>query len=388
LHIEEGTYASQLSKKLDALKALMSGLQDKLPDIEVFESAPKNYRMRAEFTVWGNGKQAEASGQAPDAHFIMYDTASGVKPPPRIRVDQFPVGSVLVNELMAVVREEVNKQPALRERLFQANFHTTLSGDSVVTLLYHKQLDDVWKEAARALQAKLAKVPAAKGQTPQVLGRSRKQKVELDRAWVLERLSVNGKEYVYQQMEGSFSQPNAGVCQHMLSWAQQVTTPPAGVTPTTDLLELYCGNGNFTIPLAQNFRRVVATEVAKSGVEAAKYNIAANKADNIFIARMASEEFSEAWRTKAKKRRLEGLGDWSTLDMRTVFVDPPRSGLDDGTVQLVSEFDSIVYISCNPETLHHNLKALMATHKILRFAAFDQFPYTHHLECGVYLQKR
>ncbi len=52
--------------------------------------------------------------------------------------------------------------------------------------------------------------------------------------------------------------------------------PPAatGVQVTRgsegDMLELYCGNGNFTIPLASNFRRVVATELSKSGVEAAK----------------------------------------------------------------------------------------------------------------------
>ena len=54
----------------------------------------------------------------------------------------------------------------------------------------------------------------------------------------------------------------------MLSWAQQVTRGSEG-----DLVELYCGNANFTIPLAANFRRVVATEVAKSSIEAARFNL-------------------------------------------------------------------------------------------------------------------
>jgi len=40
-----------------------------------------------------------------------------------------------------------------------------------------------------------------------------------------------------------------------------------------DLLELYCGNGNFTVPLAANFRRVVATEVSKASVTAAQHNM-------------------------------------------------------------------------------------------------------------------
>ncbi len=69
-------------------------------------------------------------------------------------------------------------------------------------------------------------------------------------------------------------------------------------------------------------------------------------------------------------------------------MDPPRAGLDPATVQLIAEFDACVYISCNPDTLHDNLKVAVKTHDIKRFAVFDQFPYTHHLECGVYLVKR
>ncbi|GFH28414.1 uncharacterized protein HaLaN_26898, partial [Haematococcus lacustris] len=55
---------------------------------------------------------------------------------------------------------------------------------------------------------------------------------------------------------------------------------------------------------------------------------------------------------------------------------------------MVSQFQRIVYISCNPETLIANLKELLKTHRMLSLAAFDQFPYTHHLECGVYLEKK
>lgn len=52
------------------------------------------------------------------------------------------------------------------------------------------------------------------------------------------------------QVEGAFSQPNGMMCQQMLAWARSVT---AG-SQAADLLELYCGNANFTIPLAANFR--------------------------------------------------------------------------------------------------------------------------------------
>ena len=54
---------------------------------------------------------------------------------------------------------------------------------------------------------------------------------------------------------------------------------------------------------------------------------------------------------------------------------------------LLQGFQRILYISCNPDTLHDNLKTLLKTHKIVKFAMFDQFPYTHHVESGVLLEK-
>ena len=52
-------------------------------------------------------------------------------------------------------------------------------------------------------------------------------------------------------MEGAFSQSNGGMCEKMLTWAKRMTRG----SNQHDLLELYCGNGNFTIALAPNFRR-------------------------------------------------------------------------------------------------------------------------------------
>ena len=69
-------------------------------------------------------------------------------------------------------------------------------------------------------------------------------------------------------------------------------------------------------------------------------------------------------------------------------VDPPRAGLDSKTVELLQHFDNVVYISCNPLTLHANLQNISSTHNIKRFAVFDQFPYTEHIECGVYLTRK
>ena len=51
-------------------------------------------------------------------------------------------------------------------------------------------------------------------------------------------------------------------------------------------------------------------------------------------------------------------------------------------------FDTILYVSCNPETLRANLDSLTETHEIVRTAIFDQFPWTDHLESGVLLKRR
>lgn len=57
-------------------------------------------------------------------------------------------------------------------------------------------------------------------------------------------------------------------------------------------------------------------------------------------------------------------------------------------MKMVQAYPCILYISCNPQTLCDNLATLSTTHDITRLALFDQFPYTHHMECGVLLTRR
>jgi tRNA (uracil-5-)-methyltransferase len=132
---------------------------------------------------------------------------------------------------------------------------------------------------------------------------------------------------------------------------------------------------------------VLATEIAKPSVASAQYNIAVNNIDNVQIIRMSAEEFTEAMKGKRQFRRLEGI-DLQSYQCETIFVDPPRSGLDADTVKMVQAYPRILYISCNPQTLCENLATLSETHTVEKLALFDQFPYTHHMECGVLLTRR
>src|SRR5690606_1220474 len=113
-----------------------------------------------------------------------------------------------------------------------------------------------------------------------------------------------------------------------------------------------------------------------------------NAIENIQVARLSAEEFTQAYNGEREFRRLEEAEiDISSYNFDTVFVDPPRAGIDDETLKLIQRFERIIYISCNPETLYDNLKQLSQSHKITKFALFDQFPYTHHVESGVLLEK-
>ncbi len=362
-HLPTDQYDAQLAEKVTRLQGMMAPFAAPAP--EVFRSPVSHYRMRAEFRIWHEGD---------DLYHIMFDQQTKS----RIRVNSFPAASELINALMPAMLDGVRDIPALRHKLFQIDYLTTLSNQAVVSLLYHRKLDDEWQLHAQALRDSLR----ARGFNVHLIGRATKTKIELDQDFIDERLPVAGKEMIYRQVENSFTQPNAAMNIQMLEWALNATQHFSG-----DLLELYCGNGNFSLALARNFNRVLATEIAKPSVAAAQYNIAANNIDNVQIIRMAAEEFTQAMNGVREFNRLQGI-DLKSYQCETIFVDPPRSGLDADTVKMVQAYPNILYISCNPQTLCENLETLSQTHEVARLALFDQFPYTHHMECGVLLTRK
>ena len=363
--VNPAEYQLQLDEKAERIQNIFADFET--PELEVFASPAEHYRMRAEFRVWHEGE---------DLYYIMFNQETREK----YRVDQFPAASRLINDLMPLLIEALKPVKALRHKLFQVDFLSTLSGEILVSMLYHRQLDEEWIAQAKALKQRLND----EGFNLNFIGRARKQKIVLDQEFVIEKLRVNDRTLTYKQVENSFTQPNGEVAQKMLEWAVDCTQDSEG-----DLLELYCGNGNFSLALAENFERVLATELAKPSVDSAQYNIAVNSIDNVQIIRMSAEDFTDAMEGKREFRRLKDQNiDLQSYHCNTIFVDPPRSGMDEGTCRMVQGYDRIMYISCNPETLKENLEILGETHHITRFALFDQFPYTHHMEAGVLLERK
>ena len=273
---------------------------------------------------------------------------------------------------MPRLRERLEASETLKRRLFQVEFLATLSGELLVSLIYHRPLDEAWENAAREL---------AQALQVRLIGRSRKQKIVLDRDWLLEAFELDGRQLLYQQIEGSFTQPNGGVNRQMLGWARAraqgwavICWSCIAATGISRLRWRRCSD-------------VLATEVSKSSVRAADYNLDANGVDNVTMVRMSSDEISAAFARVREFRRMKDV-DLDSYRFTTLFVDPPRCGLDAATLALASGFENILYVSCNPQTLQENVAALSGTHRIGAAAVFDQFPYTHHLECGLLLQRR
>jgi tRNA (uracil-5-)-methyltransferase len=364
--VQPENYASLLEQKCAKVNDLLSPwCQGK---VAIFPSAPTGFRMRAEFRMWHEGD---------DLDYVMFRREEPKTPVP---VTSFPIACDTIQSLMPLLQSELKPNRELRYKLFQVEFLSTRAGDTLITLIYHRKLEQPWEQAALALQERLAQlIPSIA-----VVGRSRKQKVVLGRNWVTEQLEVEGHSYRYKQYEQAFTQPNAGVNINMIEWACAQAARLDG-----DLLELYCGNGNFTLPLSRHFDHVIATELAKASIYAARENLELNELENVQVIRLSAQEVTQAMQGEREFRRLAELPKpLHAYDLRTVFVDPPRAGLDDATVTMVRRFDSIIYISCNPHTLAANLASLTDTHEVKRFAMFDQFPYTDHMECGVFLQRR
>ena len=248
INIDTTQYDAQLNEKEQRITEQFQRFGVK--QLEVFSSEPINYRQRAEFRVWHDGD---------DLFHIMFDQQTKDK----IRVDTFDPAAPLVGEIMQVMIDNLKGCEVLRRKLFQIDYLSTLSGEILVSLLYHKPLDEHWLTEINALKEKLSSQYKI-----DFIGRARKQKEKLGDDFVTERLMVNGQELIYQQVENSFTQPNAKVNIKMLEWAQELCKPL-----NNDLLELYCGNGNFSIALAGSFNKVLATEISKSSVHSAQYNI-------------------------------------------------------------------------------------------------------------------
>jgi len=142
--------------------------------------------------------------------------------------------------------------------------------------------------------------------------------------------------------------------------------------------DLYCGSGIIGLTLAKRFpdAQFYGIEINADAIRDAKKNAAANGIENIrfFCGDAAS------FREKIPKQELPQM----------VVVDPPRAGLSDsmkkGLLALMP--DTVIYVSCNPQTLARDVKSLSGEYTVKRVVPVNMFPMTKHCECVVMMERR
>lgn len=163
-----------------------------------------------------------------------------------------------------------------------------------------------------------------------------------------------------------FTQVNADINRQMIPHALQLLN----VQSDDEVLELFCGLGNFTLPLARQAQRVMAVEGEAGLIARAEENARRNGLDNIDydVANLADTALERAWLQRSYPK---------------ILLDPPRSG----ALEIINKLDfsatrDLVYVSCNPATLARDAGELVKRHgfRLRQAGIMDMFPHTAHVE--------
>lgn len=163
-----------------------------------------------------------------------------------------------------------------------------------------------------------------------------------------------------------FVQVNAGMNQRMLARTMELLK----LQPTDRVLDLFCGLGNFTLPIARHAAEVMGVEGEHGLVERAAANAARNHLSNASfrVANLFEDQRSAPWASQP----------WDTI-----LLDPPRAGADKVLEYLPRKgTNRIVYVSCHPGSLARDAGILVAKHgfKLVSAGVMDMFPHTAHVE--------
>lgn len=141
-----------------------------------------------------------------------------------------------------------------------------------------------------------------------------------------------------------------------------------------NLLDLYCGVGTLGLSLKDKFKKIVGIEKIENAILNAKDNAKSNGVNNA--------EFYAGDTAKI----LNELNE----EFDTVIVDPPRSGLNKDTIDLILNINpkKICYVSCDQLTLTRDLKVLQDKYYISKINVLDMFPNTYHVETVMVLERK
>ena len=175
---------------------------------------------------------------------------------------------------------------------------------------------------------------------------------------------IDDVELAFEPLD--FVQVNADMNQRMMARTLELLD----LQPTDRVLDLFCGLGNFTLPIARRVAEVVGLEGEHGLVERAAQNAARNGIDNAHF--HVANLFEDQRGT-----------DWARQPWDKILLDPPRAGADKVLEYLPhKQTRRIVYVSCHPASLARDAGILVNQHgfKLTSAGVMDMFPHTAHVE--------
>lgn len=299
-----------------------------------------HYRLRTQFTV-----RTEADGQK--IGFFRQGTYRLVE------VENAFLLHPLINRTLSAIRGLSGKLPPLSE------IHINVTPADEAHLLFFTHAPSC-PPLGPFLDELRRRVPGVVGITGFA---NRKKAFTLGRNY----LTLEAGGLTYRATEGNFYQVNWEQNRNMIRTVLEFAGPESDET----VLDLYCGIGNFALPLAKRAKRVIGIESGYSAIEDAKRNAELNGIRNA--------EFLADDLEKGLKKLLE-----QKTRANVIVLDPPRSGATLKTTERVLAFvpRKIVYVSCNPSTLARDLKYFaLFGFRVDRLRPVDMFPWTYHIEC-------
>jgi 23S rRNA (uracil1939-C5)-methyltransferase len=337
------SYPAQLRFKqeilLDTLKKI-GGMEPNRPLPILPSPRIDHYRLRTQFNVrMKNGAQRIGFFRQGSYDLIEVENAFLIHP--------------IIDKALKGIRTLSNELPPLSE----IHINATLSGE--VHLLFFSErssmppLDSFFNSLKNAV--------------PEVIGitgfADRKKAFSLGR----NQLTLEIEGLTLRATEGNFFQVNWEQNKNMV----QTVLDFAALTGKETVLDLYCGIGNFSLPLAKKAKTVIGIESGYSAIEDAKSNAKLNKITN---AQFIADDMQKGLKTLIQRK----------MRADTIILDPPRAGATLKTLERVLAFvpQKIIYVSCNPSTLARDLKFFhLFGFRLDRLQPVDMFPYTYHIEC-------
>jgi 23S rRNA (uracil1939-C5)-methyltransferase len=298
-----------------------------------------HYRLRTQFNVRRlEGKQRIGFFRQGSYNLIEVDDAFLIDP--------------LINRTLKTIRSLESYLPPLTE----IHINATPAGE--VHLLFFAEQN--------ALPSMNEFFTALRNTVPEVIGitgfANRKKAFTLGS----NQLTLECDGLTLHATEGNFYQVNWEQNRIMVKAVLDFTS----LTGSETVLDLYCGIGNFTLPLAKRAKTVIGIESGYSAVEDAKANAVLNGIKNTeFIA----DDLQKGLKALIQRK----------MRAHTIVLDPPRAGATLKTLERILAFvpQKIIYVSCNPSTLARDLKFLyLFGMRLDRLQPVDMFPWTYHIE--------